>query len=329
MDSDNNGNAGLRILFMGTPGFAVPSLEVLLENNCNVVGVVTVADKPAGRGYKLRQSDIKKCASKHELKTLQPLDLEDPVFIKELQDLNIDLIVIVAFRKLPRIVWEMPKKGTFNLHGSLLPKYRGAAPLNWAIINGDDKTGVTTFFLEEKIDTGKIISQKEIKVGVNDNVGDVHDKLMYVGAQLVLDTVKEIANNTIVAVEQDVKSIPEYQKKAPKIFKTTGLIDWNLPVEKIHNLVRGLSPYPGSHTVLENESGKRLKVKVFRTEIEQEVSSGEKQTVGGIVTDSKTELKVNCPEGQLKILELQLEGKKRMTTQQFLQGNKLQGCRFV
>ena len=314
---------------MGTPGFAVPSLEILIENNYNVVGVVTVADKPAGRGYKLQKSDVKKCAQKHELKTLQPLNLEDSDFIDELKGLKIDLIVIVAFRKLPRIVWEMPSKGTFNLHGSLLPKYRGAAPLNWAIINGDDKTGVTTFFLEEKIDTGKIISQMELEIGKNDTVGDIHDKLMFVGAQLVLDTVIKIANNKIVATEQDVKSIPDYQKKAPKIYKTTGIIDWNSSIEKIHNLVRGLSPYPGSHAVLENDLGKQLKVKIFKTEIDRETPLNGSEKSGTIVTDSKTELKVNCPGGQLKILELQLEGKKRMTTQQLLQGNKLLGCKFI
>jgi methionyl-tRNA formyltransferase len=260
---------------------------------------------------------------------LQPLDLEDASFINSLEELNIDLIVIVAFRKLPRIVWEMPKKGTFNLHGSLLPRYRGAAPLNWAVINGDVITGVTTFFLEEKIDTGKIISQSELNIGENDSVGDVHDKLMYIGAELVFETVKNIQDGSAKAIEQDVKDVPDYQKKAPKIFKSTGLIDWRLSVQKIHNLVRGLSPYPGAHTILENDSKKRLKIKIFKTEIVNEKQSNDESENGGIVTDSKTELKVNCPGGQLKILELQLEGKKRMTTQQFLQGNKLLGCQFV
>lgn len=315
----------LNILFMGTPGFAVPSLEILLENNYNVVGVVTVADKPAGRGYQLQESDVKKAAVKHGLKILQPMDLKAPEFLQELGDLKVNLIVIVAFRKLPKEVWAMPAYGTFNLHGSLLPNYRGAAPLNWALINGEKETGVTTFFLDEKIDTGELIDSRSIAISENDTVGDVHDQLMMIGAALVLKTVQAIENETYSLTNQNDVLKGKEAKKAPKIFKKDCELIWTKPANEIHDLVRGLSPYPAAYSTLLAPDGSKKKIKIFRTE-----KVSQKGNAGEVVTDGIGSLIICCGNNEgVKVLELQPEGKKRMKTADYLRGNKLTGCQFI
>lgn len=314
----------LNIVFMGTPGFAVPSLEIIIDSGYNVVGVVTVADKPAGRGYKLQESDVKKSAVKHGVKVMQPTDLKSPEFIQELKDLGTNLIVVVAFRKMPEEVWGLPELGTFNLHGSILPNYRGAAPLNWAVINGETETGVTTFFLDEKIDTGELIDHSKIKIGKNDTVGDIHDELMGVGAKLVLKTVQRIEAGSVETVPQSEVKIINEIKKAPKIFKTTCEVSWNKSGNEVHNLIRGLSPYPAAFSTLNFPSGKKMKVKLFKSEY-----CDEQGKEGTIETDQKTFLKIFCKQGAVSVLSLQPEGKKRMKTTDFLRGKDLTGCFFV
>lgn len=295
---------------MGTPEFAVPSLDILVKNKYNVVAVITAPDKPAGRGQKLVESDVKKFALEHNLPVLQPTNLKDPDFIAELKTLNADLQIVVAFRMLPEIVWNMPPKGTFNLHGSLLPQYRGAAPINWAIINGETETGVTTFFLKHEIDTGNVIMQAKEAISETDNVGSVYDRLMYKGADLVLKTVQAIENNKYTLTPQivDESSI----KHAPKIFKETCKIDTQKTAIENHNLVRGLSPYPGAYFVFNDKS-----YKVFTTQVV------EKQISKEIDTDNKTFLYLKCSDYVLSILEIQPEGKKRMLIQDFLRGNSI------
>jgi methionyl-tRNA formyltransferase len=308
----------LRIVFMGTPDFAVASLQALVEGGYNVVGVITAPDKPAGRGKKLLESAVKKYALEKGLKILQPEKLKNPDFIEELKALNADLQVVVAFRMLPEVVWNMPKLGTFNLHGSLLPQYRGAAPLNWAVINGETKTGVTTFLLDKEIDTGKILFKNEIEIGENDTVGDIHDRLMGIGARLVTETVDALA-------EGDVKPIPQEEllqgreiKHAPKIFKEDCKIDWTNDTEKIRNLIRGLSPYPAAWTTLVSKpTGDEIMVKIF---FAKKTESAETANPGTIKTDRKLFLNVACGNGWLQITDLQLAGKKRMETADFLRG---------
>ena len=320
-------NPTLRIIFMGTPDFAVPSLDILLQNNYNVVGVVTAPDKPAGRGQQLNQSAVKKYAVEKNLKILQPEKLKAPEFINELQSLEANLFIVVAFRMLPEIVWQMPKFGTFNLHASLLPQYRGAAPINWAVINGEKETGVSTFFLQHEIDTGNIILQEKINIVDNDNAGTVHDKLMNIGSGLVLKTVKEIEENKVEQIAQILNLKSEISlKHAPKIFKETCLIDWNKTAEEINNLIRGLSPYPTAFTYL---NGKILKI--FAAEINREVvnfsqaqfnNTENSSSKTQISSDNKSILSFKCADKWLNVLELQLEGKKRMRTEEFLKGFK-------
>ncbi|WP_143525122.1 methionyl-tRNA formyltransferase [Labilibacter marinus] len=308
----------LRIVFMGTPEFAVESLKVLVENDYNVVGVVTVADKPAGRGRKIKTSPVKDYAIEQGIKVLQPEKLKAESFISELRELKADLQVIVAFRMLPEIVWNMPRLGSFNLHGSLLPQYRGAAPINWAVINGDKETGVTTFFLQHEIDTGNIIDQKRMPIAPNDNAGSVHDKMMVLGASLVLETVSNICAGTIATKKQD-EFIAEgtVLNPAPKIFKEDCKINWNDPIDKIHNKIRGLSPYPAAWTELVDADGEKVGLKIFETEIIEENS-----TLGKIESDGKSTITISANGGSLKIQSLQLAGKKRMTTKEFLNGFK-------
>lgn len=300
---------------MGTPEFAVPALELLVENSWNVVGVITAPDKPKGRGQKLIPSPVKEAAIKHGLHILQPTNLKSAEFQGELKALNADLQIVVAFRMLPEAVWSMPRLGTFNLHASLLPDYRGAAPINWAIINGDRETGVTTFFLKHEIDTGSIIYQEKIQIQDEDDLGTVYQKLMNVGSKLVLRTVEDIA-------EDKVKSYPQDESKAihhaPKIFKETCEINWENPAESIHNLIRGLSPYPGAWTKFDGKICKIFKSKV----LESESSSGKP---GELKTDNRTYLKVQTGKGMLEILEIQLEGKKRLKTEELLRGYKFSG----
>lgn len=317
----------LRIVFMGTPDFAVASLKALVDGGYNVVGVITAPDKLAGRGKKLNESAVKKYAAENNLNVLQPEKLKNPDFLNELKNLQADLQVIVAFRMLPEVVWNMPKFGTFNLHGSLLPQYRGAAPLNWAIINGETKTGVTTFLLDHKIDTGKILFKKEIAIGENDTVGDIHDGLMEIGASLVVKTVNILATGNYEAISQAEIMEETEIKHAPKIFKDDCKIDWNNDTETIRNLIRGLSPYPTAWTILvDKNSGKEITTKLF---FAKKVSSKEIADAGTIETDRKIFVNVACGNGWLQITDLQIAGKKRMKIENFLRGfQQIENFRF-
>jgi methionyl-tRNA formyltransferase len=309
----------LRIVFMGTPEFAVESLKILVENSFNVVGVVTVPDKPAGRGQKTKTSPVKDYAVKAGIKVLQPEKLRAESFLSELKALEAHLQVIVAFRMLPEVVWNMPPMGSFNLHGSLLPQYRGAAPINWAVINGDKETGVTTFFLQHEIDTGNIIEQKRMPIEDNDTAGSVHDKMMVLGAELVLETVTKVCEGTVSTVAQnEFISSDTFLNLAPKIFKEDCKIDWSQSIEKIHNKIRGLSPYPAAWTELVDESGKKTGLKIYETEMETQINI----EAGKVVTDGKSSITFGCYNGGLKIKTLQLAGKKRMSTKEFLNGFK-------
>ena len=298
----------LRIIFMGTPEFAVASLHGLVEAGCNIVGVITAPDKPAGRGMELQESAVKKYATEKGLTILQPEKLKNIDFLETLASLHADLQIVVAFRMLPEVVWNMPPMGTLNLHGSLLPQYRGAAPINWAIINGEKYTGVTTFKLKHEIDTGDILLSEKIAISEEDNVGSLHDKMKETGASVLLKTVIGLAEETIRERPQEAIDI----KHAPKIFTETCKIDWNKNCEEIYNLIRGLSPYPAAFTFLE---GKKLKVFAATKEITTTIPS-----LGNHESDSKSFLKFACADGYLHITDLQLEGKKRMKVEDFLRG---------
>lgn len=307
----------LRIVFMGTPEFAVASLDALIKAGYNIVAVVTAPDKPAGRGMKINESSVKKYAVEHGLKILQPGKLKDTVFIEELRSLQADLQIVVAFRMLPEIVWNMPPKGTINLHGSLLPQYRGAAPINWAVINGEKETGVTTFKLKHEIDTGDILLQESFPIGENETAGEVHDKMKEIGAQLLVKTVKGIAEGSLKEtpqknIEHQTSNIEHSLKHAPKIHLDTCRINWSHPVENIFNLVRGLSPYPGAFIMMNEKIFKIYKAKkeiIFPT-----IPEGEYET------DGKTFLKFACDNGYLHLTEVQMEGKKKMSIEEFLRG---------
>ncbi|MBR2154896.1 MAG: methionyl-tRNA formyltransferase [Bacteroidaceae bacterium] len=311
----------LRIVYMGTPDFAVESLRALVEGGYNVVAVVTMPDKPMGRhGSVLQPSPVKQYAVEHGLKVLQPEKLKDSAFVEELRALRADLQVVVAFRMLPEVVWSMPPLGTFNAHASLLPKYRGAAPINWAIINGETETGMTTFMLKHEIDTGDIIDQVRIPIADTDNVGVVHDKLMQLSGQLVTKTVDSIIDGTFKTVPQaDIQGVEP--TPAPKIFRETCRINWNQPMQKVYDFIRGLSPYPAAWTTLEGKS-----VKIY--EATKETVSASAYQPGQILTDGKTYLKVATADGLLNIHVLQLEGKKRMPTLDLLRGYKLAESAF-
>ncbi|NLD23525.1 MAG: methionyl-tRNA formyltransferase [Bacteroidales bacterium] len=314
----------LRILFMGTPEFAVESLKALVDNNYNVVAVITMPDKPAGRGYKLQASPVKQYALGKGLTVLQPEKLRDESFIAQLEDLRIDLQVVVAFRMLPEVVWSMPSKGTFNLHSSLLPQYRGAAPINWAIINGEKETGVTTFFLSHEIDTGDIIFREKTTISNLDNAETLHDRLMVMGAQLVLKTVDAVINNSVTSISQDELNANEIElKPAPKIFKDDCRVNWNKNREEIFNFIRGLSPYPAAWTELHRAgTDEVLRVKLFAGMLSEEVDSASLKN-GAIITDNKNYINVVTANGMVSITDLQLSGKKRMNVIDFLNGYKL------
>lgn len=307
---------------MGTPDFAVESLKALVEGGYNVVGVVTMPDKPVGRhGSVLQASPVKQYAMEKGLKVLQPVKLKDEIFVDELRSLKADLQIVVAFRMLPEVVWNMPRLGTFNLHASLLPQYRGAAPINWAVINGDTETGITTFFLQHEIDTGRVIQQVKVPISDTDNVGDVHDRLMMLGGQLVVETVDNIINGTVTSVEQDdMLANGEVLRPAPKIFHDTCRIDWKgMNIKQIYDFIRGLSPYPAAWTELVN-GDKVLSVKVFEAEkVPADSSQYEK---GAILTDGKSEVKVAVDGGYVRVKTLQIAGKKKMQTEEFLRGYK-------
>ncbi|SFA53584.1 methionyl-tRNA formyltransferase [Pedobacter suwonensis] len=302
----------MKIVFMGTPDFAVASLDALVQANFDVVAVVTAPDKPAGRGQKLSESAVKKYAVEKGIPVLQPEKLKNPEFIEQLKSYQADLQVVVAFRMLPEVVWNMPPKGTINLHGSLLPQYRGAAPINHAIINGEKESGVTTFFLTHEIDTGNIILSESTPIADNETAGDLHDKLMHIGANLLVKTLKAIEAG-------EVSEQPQPQsgnlKHAPKIFKEDCKIDWNNPVQMIYNLIRGLSPYPTAFTFLNDKT-----LKIFKAEIEHKEPG---IVAGGFLTDGKTFLKFAAKDGFIKLLNIQYEGKKRMPIEDFLRGIRL------
>lgn len=303
----------LRIIFMGTPEFAVPSLEILIENKLNVVAVITAPDKPQGRGQKIAFSPVKESAVKHNIPVLQPTNLKSPAFLDELKGYNANLQIVVAFRMLPEVVWSMPKFGTFNLHGSLLPQYRGAAPINWAIINGGKETGVTTFFLQHEIDTGSIIFQEKEIIKQEDTIGTLYERLMNKGAALVLKTVRAIESGDYPSVPQSVSA---EIKHAPKIFKETCEINWNQTSEQVYNFVRGLSPYPTAWTKINDKTYKIIKAK-------QVESRHVVKEPGTVETDNKNFLHFHTRDGLISLEELQPEGKKKMSIQDFFRGNKL------
>ena len=310
----------LRIVYMGTPDFAVESLRCLVEGGYNVVGVITMPDKPAGRGHKLQFSPVKQYALEHNLPLLQPEKLKDEAFLEALRAWKADLQIVVAFRMLPEVVWNMPRLGTFNLHASLLPQYRGAAPINWAVINGDTETGITTFFLKHEIDTGEVIQQVKVPIAETDNVGIVHDKLMLLGGQLVTETVDAILADEVKTIPQEEMAVVGELRPAPKIFKETCRIDWNQPVKRVYDFVRGLSPYPAAWTELCMPDGQRLVLKVFETD---KILENHNQHPGTVQTDGKKNLRVAATDGWIDIRALQLPGKKRLKTEELLRGFRL------
>lgn len=307
----------LRIVFMGTPDFAVASLDALVQAGCTIVGVVTAPDKPAGRGMKLTESAVKKYAVEKGLKILQPDKLKNPVFIEELRTLQADLQIVVAFRMLPELVWNMPPMGTINLHGSLLPQYRGAAPIHWAVINGEKETGVTTFRLKHEIDTGDILLQKSFPIGEEETTGEVHERMKLIGAALLVETVKGLAEGSLQKIDQSalLQGTSMELKHAPKLFTEHSQINWNDPAEKIHNLIRGLSPFPGALSTLDGRI-----LKIYRAKKELVVHT---HPAGKVITDGKTFLKFACADGYIHLLDLQLEGKKRMLIGDFLRGYRM------
>ena len=305
----------MRIIFMGTPEFAVASLAALLEAGKNIVAVITAPDKPAGRGQKLHQSAVKQYAIAQGIPVLQPEKLRSEVFLHELKAFEADLQVVVAFRMLPEVVWSMPPLGTVNLHASLLPQYRGAAPINHAVINGETESGVTTFLLQHEIDTGNVLLAEKAVIGPDDTAGDLHDRLMVIGANLLVKTVNALAQGTVSPTSQDNLAAGVMLKHAPKIFKEHCLIDWNRPVAEVYNLIRGLSPYPAAYTLLD---GKTLKIfKATKEETVVNHASGEPHT------DGKSFLKFTCSDGYINVEELQLEGKKKMGVLEFLRGYRI------
>lgn len=323
----------LRIVYMGTPDFAVPTLDALVQGGYNVVGVITMPDKPAGRGHKMQYSPVKEYALEHELPLLQPEKLKDETFLAALREWKADLQIVVAFRMLPEVVWNMPRCGTFNLHAALLPQYRGAAPINWAVMNGDRKTGATTFFLDHDIDTGRVILKEEIDIALDENVGSVHDRLMEMGKGLVCRTV-----DLVLDAEGDISRIPTIDqdtlikdleattgiaelRPAPKIFKETCQIDWTKTAQAIYNHVRGLSPYPAAWTSLTLSNGEVLSpVKVYRVTPLKETPKGEP---GQMVSDGKSYIHITCADGMVALEELQIPGKKRMDVKSLLNGMKI------
>ena len=302
----------LRIVFMGTPEFAVGILDTIIKNNYNLVGVITAADKPAGRGQKIKYSAVKEYALAHNLTLLQPTNLKDELFLAELKALNANLQIVVAFRMLPEVVWKMPKLGTFNLHASLLPNYRGAAPINWAIINGDTKTGVTTFFIDDKIDTGAMILSSEVEIAPDENAGQLHDRLMHLGSKTVLDTLALIEKGNVTTTIQ--KESPEI-KTAYKLNKENCKIDWTKPAIEIYNLIRGLNPYPSAWCFI-SDKNEEWNVKIHEAIM---ILENHNYTIGRLICNKK-ELKIAVKNGFIQVLSIQFPGKKRMSTSELLNG---------
>lgn len=315
----------LRIVFMGTPEIAVESLNAIINNGYQIAGVVTAPDKPAGRGRKIQFSEVKKYALEKGLKLLQPEKLKAPEFIEELAALKPDVQVVVAFRMLPEAVWSLPQLGTFNLHASLLPQYRGAAPINWAIINGESKTGVTTFFLDRKIDTGKIIDKREMEIEPNDTAGSLHDKLKVLGANMVVETLDRIRENNISPIPQEeLVNDDQTLKKAPKIFREDCRIDWNKTSGEIRNLIRGLNPVPGAFTELCVDNNESFMMKIFEAEA---IREKHQYPPGKLLTDNKNYIKISTTDGFIHVKSMQAAGKKRMNTEDFLRGYDLSACK--
>ncbi len=307
----------MKIIFLGTPEFAVDSLRILVENGYDVVGVITAPDKPAGRGQKIAISAVKEYARQNGLNVLQPIKMNDPQFLKDVKKLNADLQIVVAFRMMPESLWSMPPLGTFNLHGSLLPQYRGAAPINRAIMNGEKKTGLTTFFLKHEIDTGNIIFRKEIPMGENENAGELHDRMKVVGAELVLQTVKAIETGSVV--EQSQQRFLDAGEKiieAPKIFKEDGKLDFSKSIHELHNQIRGLSPFPGAYFELKMPNEQVIFIKILNAIPEP----GGTVLTHELITDGKKILKISAADGFINVLDIQVPGKKRMKTQELLSG---------
>jgi methionyl-tRNA formyltransferase len=309
----------LRIVYMGTPEFAVEPLRAILDAGMKVCAVVTVPDKPAGRGQKISESAVKQFARERELPILQPEKLKDEAFVSQLRELNPDVMVVVAFRMLPEVVWRIPRLGTFNLHASLLPQYRGAAPINWAVINGETHSGLTTFLIDEKIDTGSIIMQEKVEILPNETAGELHDKLLGIGGNLVVKTVETLANGEFKPKSQNEFFQSEAElKPAPKIFKETCRVNWNNPVEQVHNFIRGLSPYPTAWTEFTTADGSKVSAKIFRSSITEK--SNDEKNPGTIQTDGSTFFKIKCADGYVSILEIQLAGKRNLAIKEFLKG---------
>ncbi|MFZ4463252.1 MAG: methionyl-tRNA formyltransferase [Bacteroidales bacterium] len=316
-----------KIVFFGTPEFASAQLENIIQSGFDVVAVVTAPDKPAGRGKKIQQSDVKQTALKHGIEVLQPEKLKDLAFLKQLADLQADVFVVIAFRMLPEQVWQMPLSGTFNLHASLLPAYRGAAPINRAIMNGEKTTGLTTFFIDEKIDEGQIIDQITIEIGDNETAGELHDRMVEIGKPLVINTLQSIFSKSIVPVQQyALWNSNEIIPTAPKIFKQDCIIQWNRPMNEIINQIRGLSPYPAAFTTLSNENGEKLELKIFKAiSIEEKINTNSFK----LITDHKTYFMIAMDGGCISFLEVQQAGKRAMSISEFLRGTPMNGNWFI
>lgn len=316
-------NKDFKIVFMGTPDFAVTILEKLVAESCSIVCVITAPDKPAGRGQHIQKSAVKQYAESHQLTLLQPSNLKDEKFITELKAFDADLFVVVAFRMLPEVVWSMPPKGTINLHASLLPNYRGAAPINWAIINGEKETGVTTFFIEKEIDTGNVIERSALAINENETVGELHDRLMKLGADVSYSTIVKITNNTATAIDQ-LQLTHDGIKNAPKIFKEDCQINWKQPMDVIHDFIRGLSPYPAAWCKLHHQTKDELKTfKLFRSEKTTLPVNGE------TIKRDETGLLFPCKDFYIRITELQMEGKRKMNFKEFLAGNPCEEWKII
>ncbi|MBQ5957586.1 MAG: methionyl-tRNA formyltransferase [Bacteroidales bacterium] len=313
----------MRIVYFGTPEFAASQLEAILQAGYEVAAVVTMPDKPAGRGKKIQCSEVKKSALAHQLPILQPEKLKDPNFLQELASFQADLFIVVAFRMLPAAVWKMPRLGTFNLHASLLPQYRGAAPINHAIINGETVTGLTTFFLNEEIDKGAVILQERVAIRPDETAGELHDALMHLGNQMVVETIRRIETNQIQPITQETLAQGAVLKEAPKIFKDFCFIPWDKDCQAIYNLIRGLSPYPAAHTTLRSDTGEVLELKVYASEMEL---CQPLEPCGTVVTDNKTFLKIAAKDGFIRLTTVQQAGKKAMEIADFLRGLHLFGA---
>ena len=313
----------IRIAYFGTPEFAASQLEAIIKAGYEVVVVVTMPDKPAGRGRNIQYSDVKKTALEHNLPLLQPEKLKDPVFLEQLASYQADLFIVVAFRMLPTVVWQMPELGTFNLHASLLPQYRGAAPINFAIINGETETGLTTFFLNEEIDKGAVIMREKVAIRPDETAGELHDELMALGNKVVVETIKKIEKGEVLAMPQEELSGNESLKPAPKISKEFCNVDWSQDCQTVYNHIRGLSPYPAAHTSIHSDNGEVIDLKIFNSKIERCMPE---LPIGSVVTDNKKHLKIASKDGFIHLTEVQQAGKKAMPIADFLRGTQLLGA---